>query len=638
MSTGRLSGYIYVQSHHLTCIHALSSPGDGTSLALLSPPMMVHLHTVSTPFFPFNHCGKNSDTHFRLYYIGVAPLCMRRGPLTAGALPLLVASSACVSWADVLVTYRDVTALLDGVYRPTTEELNKGLLRMETSWGASLFYYGIVKGICRHKYPPTRLVSTALERFKRFGHFYAIKRIMEEDVDATTYQGARTALVYASFTGMWEHAIRIYQNNPIMHQNIADVSSLVGVLSTCGCWEGAFTLINQRSPRSLHPSLIRPVVRSLGVSGEYKRMLALVAASLAQGHGMNIKLFSALVKSLQLSGQWKSALETAVDLGLMSPMREAQEKSLAMYTGLVDCLYASDPYYEFSVQDVVGDITYRMHPRLTHERQLQRTARSFRLISPNEIFRRHRSCLSALSSVITKQLSLTDVHTRPVAELAEEAFKQCGVQLVLDTNFVLHCATKNQSLSHFYPPMRRQYPRLEGKSPFRVVIPFTTVRETYQLIWGTSAHVKRSVRSLLWSRVTALFRDPLVKVLSFSSEYPCTAFSVITSMAYSRLNEPANENDPDRRILNTCVALQYAFRQRYAASLQGVEQLSDGAMLFSFLKYHVRRHHRDVRGVACEQLLLCTMDKRLSLAADELGIQTFPRFDCGLHGAATEEE
>ncbi|KEG15570.1 hypothetical protein DQ04_00031040 [Trypanosoma grayi] len=551
---------------------------------------------------------------------------MRRGTPATHALPLVVASSGCASWVDVLTTYQTTCGLLRGIYQPTTEELNRGLSRMETSWGVSLFYYDIVKGVCGYKQPDTRLVSTALERFKRCGNFYAIKQIMESDVDLSTREGARSALMYASFTGMWEHAFALYENNTRMQQNLADTRILVNILAIHGRWSDALRVLYRRSPPLLGPGFVKPIVRSLGLAGEYKRMMCLVAATLAQGHTMDDKLFSVLVRPLQKNGQWSAALDAAVELGLLSSSRETTLKNMAMYGGLVDCLYSADPYDNFTLRQIVDDITYRMHPRKMRLTSAKRMETRFRLLNSSEIFRKYRRYLNPLSLIYVKVLSLSNVHSRPVSEIADEAFDRDETLIVLDTNFLVQCTAKNLPLSHFYPPMRKQYPQLEGKSRLRVIIPFTTVREIHHLVWSPGTQLKRAVRVLLWSRVMSFLKQPSVTVLALSSEYPCTSFSVVSRLAYSRLNEPASENDPDIRILNTCVALQHAFRQRSAASLQGNSQMADGTVLFSFLKYHVRRHHRDVRGIACQQLLLCTLDKRLSAAADELGIQTFPQF------------
>ncbi|RNF20574.1 uncharacterized protein Tco025E_03749 [Trypanosoma conorhini] len=551
---------------------------------------------------------------------------MRRGSPAAVALPLLVASSGCASWAEVLSCYRKTCEVLRGVYQPTAEELRHGLAKMETSWSASLFYYEVIKGTCGHTQPPMSLVSTALERFKRCGNFYALKRIMEEDVDTTTNEGARSMLVYASFTGMWEHAMALYESNERMQHNLADTRTLLNILAPHGRWEQALQLLYRRSPVPLDSLFIKPVVRSLGSAGEYDKMLRLVAASLAQGHRMDDNLFSALVKPLQKRGHWRAVLEMAEDLGILSSSRESTLKSMAMYGGLCDCLYSANPYSTFTLREAVDDITRRMHPRKNFIEPSQRNEKPFRLLPSSELFRMHRRYLNPLSSIYVKLLSLNRVHFRPVSELTDDALKHGDTLLVLDTNFLLQCTAKNLPLSHFYPPMRKQYPQLEGKPLEHVILPFTTVREIYQLIWGPSTQLKRAVRSLLWSRVMTFLKQPSVTVLALASEFPCMSFSPISHLAYSRLNEPADENDPDLRILNTCLSLQYAFRLKKAASLQGASLISEGTMLFSFLKYHVRRHHREVRGIASESLTLCTLDKRLSAAAEELGVQTFPRF------------
>ncbi|ESS65732.1 hypothetical protein TCDM_05813 [Trypanosoma cruzi Dm28c] len=551
---------------------------------------------------------------------------MQRGSQGAVALPLLVASSGCASWADVLSSYRKTCELLRGVYQPTTEELYHGLSKMETSWSASLFYYGVIKGTCGYRQPPTRLVSAALERFKRSGNFYAIKRVMEEDVDTTTNEGARSMLVYASFTGMWENAMALYASSERMQNNLADTRILVNILAPNGRWDHALQLLYRRSPPPLSSMFVKPIVRSLGLAEEYDRMFRLVAASLAQGHKMDVSLFSALLRSLQREGRWRAALETAEELGIFSLSREIAPKHAAVYGGLCDCLYLANPYFNFTLREIVDDITSRMRPRNNFTDATKKNEKKFRLITTNEMFRSYKRYVSPLSSIYVKLFSLNKAHHRPVSELADEALKHGDTLLVLDTNFLLQCTAKDLPLSHFYPPIRRQYPHLEGKPLEHLVIPFTTVREIYQIIWSPSTQLKRAVRNLLWSRVATFLKQPSVTVLTFASEFPCISFSAISNLAYLRLNEPAEESDPDLRILNTCLALQHTLRLRKAASLQGVSLISEGTMLFSFLKYHVRRHHRDVRGIATETLLLCTLDKRLSAAADELGIQTFPQF------------
>lgn len=552
---------------------------------------------------------------------------MRRGSSAATALPLLVASSGSASWVDVLATYRRTCQLLRGVYQPTAEELHQGLSRMETSWGVSLFYYEVIKDTCGYKQPPARLVSTALERFKRCGHFYAIKRVMEEDVDVSTHEGRRSVLTYTLFTGMWEHGLALYESSDRMQNNLADTRVMVNLLSLHGRWKEALHLLRRQSPTSLNSRFIKPVVRSLGLAGEYRRMLRLVAVFLAQGHQMDGNLFSVLVRPLQRGGHWHAALNTAVELGLLSSSRESSLKHIGTYGGLSDCLYSVDPYANFTLREIVDDMTRRMNPRGISLGSSQKSRKAFRLLAPSEMFRMYQRYLSPLSTIYVNLLGVTNAHFRPVSELADEAFRQGETLLILDTNFLLQITAKNLPLSHFYAPIRNKYRCLEEKSLQRVILPFTTVREIQQLIWSPGTQLRRAVRTLLWSRVVSFLRHPSVTVLALSSEFPCMSFSVISRLAYLRLNEPASENDPDLRILNTCLCLQYTFRQRHAAALQGAAMMSEGTMLFSFLKYHMRRHLRDVRGVASEQLLLCTLDKRLSAAANELGIQTFPQFD-----------
>lgn len=225
---------------------------------------------------------------------------MQKGLLLRNALlPMLVASSGCASWVEVLSAYRTTCGLLCGVYHPTAEELRHGLARMETSWGVSLFYYGVIKDTCGYKQPPPCLVSTALDRFKRCGNFYGIRRIMEEDVDISTHSGRRSALVYSLFTGMWEYSLALYKSSDRMQKSISDTRILVNTLAVNGRWSEALRLLHPQSSTLLSCVFIKSIVRSLALAGEHEKMLRLVAASLAQGHRMDGKLFSVLIRPLQ---------------------------------------------------------------------------------------------------------------------------------------------------------------------------------------------------------------------------------------------------------------------------------------------------------------------------------------------------
>lgn len=97
-------------------------------------------------------------------------------------------------------------------------------------------------------------------------------------------------------------------------------------------------------------------------------------------------------------------------------------------------------------------------------------------------------------------------------------------------------------------------------------------------------------------------------------------------MAYSKLPAAlamSTSGDPDLRILNVCVGVQHAIRVKTVTSRHGCNY-AEGAHLFALLKYHVRRFRNEVKGNATPQLLLCTLDKKLSRAAELLGIASFP--------------
>lgn len=114
--------------------------------------------------------------------------------------------------------------------------------------------------------------------------------------------------------------------------------------------------------------------------------------------------------------------------------------------------------------------------------------------------------------------------------------------------------------------------------------------------------------------------------LSLLADCGNSGFNVIGQMAYSKLPAAlamSTSGDPDLRILNVCVGIQHAIRVKTVTTRHGCNY-AEGAHLFALLKYHVRRFRNEVKGNATSQLLLCTLDKKLSRAAELLGIASFP--------------
>lgn len=558
-------------------------------------------------------------------------------------LPFILAASKAQSWVEVLEIYAQCSTYLRGVYRPTTAELQFGLSQMKNSWSLSLFYYGIVKaGEYQNAAPPAILVNAALRGYKQTAHISAMRRIFEEDVNSETLDGAKTKMALASFAGMWEVALATLISHRKLYTSPIQRRSVLTTLAAASQWELALKVMDAPPRLDRSPVIVRPLVAFFGRTGKHDVALRFVASCLAGGYKLDLPLLASVISTLQMIGKWSVALEVAHELNVFSATRTAVQKSFGFYSRLVDCLYESDPYHDFSVQDVVTEMAGRMSPR---EDQLTRSTdgpRYFRLRTHAEIYYQFQTITTLLNQVLNRAFQVPRLYTRSLLHIINDAVgvssgssstdsrknTSPAVILIVDTNFILQLVSKNLPLSHFLPYIKKQHPSLESYSRYIVVVPFTVIEETYGRVWSSRGLHSQAVKLLLWSRVMTFLRDPCVYPLSLGSEFPSTSLGMISRMAYAKMTAHiagAFQHDPDLRVLNVCLSLQHMLRGITLNSRIGVPP-PEGIQLFAFLKYHVRRYCNTVKGLSSDQLLLCTLDRRLSGAATELGISVFPVF------------
>lgn len=577
-------------------------------------------------------------------------------PASKVALPFLVASSRAASWAEVLQAYQRCGTHLQGVYTPSTEELRHGLAQMPGSWATALFYYSVVKPDGALERPDHQLVSQALQQFKRAGNVSAMKRLLAEDVNVHTQHGAQAALVMAAYTGMWEESLSLVAKHPRLKGTLSNRRMLVSVLCSAGQVDRGLQLLREGNGVEASPSMIRPVVKRLSYEGQHAAALRLAADSFAAGYSLNVSLFAGLLRSLRETGQAAAALETALDLNLFSTPRGEAQRQIYLFNGLVDCLYDCDPYAgEYTVAEVVQETLSRMNPRDMVFRAANRR-KQFRLRTFADTQRRASRYALPLSSLYSKCISIPRWYSRQLSVLVDIAETNDATALVLDTNFLIQCVSKNLPLEHFFPSMERQLPHMAGRAGgVLVVVPFTTIQEANTLIWNQNNRLRHSVRVLLWSRVVSFVRQPSVYVLSLTTELPTMSMSILTSMAYTKANAAAGDGrpaqgpgggqghapapaaataadrpvgeyhrNPDARVLNVCLALQHHFRGKAVAASHG-SVVPEGTTLFAMLKYHVRRYLNTVKGSGSDRVVLCTMDRQLARAATEAGIDRYPQ-------------
>lgn len=539
--------------------------------------------------------------------------------------PLILASRNAQSWTEVLDVYHRCCGYLRGVYTPTTRELTHALRLMPTSWSVSLFYYSVVKDVCGIQQPNNAVASTALRQYKHCGNVNGLRRVFEEDINTQGLDGARSTILLASYLGMWERALQVLRSDPSLISSAPHRRQVIGALCQSGLWKQALELLHQPPYTPPSPQLIRPIVKQLSLHGEHHRALVLTAQTLAHGYTLDVSLFSALIGTLRDTGQWKAALETVQDSELLSMSKEDAKRHYRLFSSVVDCLYLADPYGNVRIEDIVKDVTARMQPRQAAYRP-KGGRRQFRLCTHNEVFEHYGSVALPLSHLFTRVIGISRWYTRSLSSVVEQAVESNNVIVVMDTNILIQCVAQNVPLVHFFPAMKRQYPCVERFNFATVVVPFTVIQEAYHLVWNPANRVRHSVKLLLWSRLVAFLKQPTVYPLALMVELLSSSLSVVSRMAYAKMDTTVAgkyEQDPDLRVLNVCLSLQHFLRQRALASYKG-PHTSEGIMLFAFLKYHVRRYNNAVKGSGSDQLLLCTLDKRLSRAASEVGVNSFP--------------
>lgn len=550
-----------------------------------------------------------------------------RRALAGAPPPFVLAASRAQSWVEVLRVYAACNELLRGVYQPTTAELHHGLARMPQTWSTALFYYGVIKAPGAPATPDKTLVAAALKHFRAHGGTGAFRRVIEEDVSGATVEGAKAKLALASSFGLWEAALEVLHRHPSLATSAPQRRLVLASLAGQRQWRLALAVLFMQPRVELSPLMVRPLVRCLGRLDDHRRALQLTAACLAAGHTMTPSLFTALLPTLQRTGQWVLALQTAQEMNLLSVTKAEARQQYMTYVELVNCLYGADFYGDFTLDELVQDTIWRTQIRAQQTTRPLARARQVRMRAPVEVFQQSQSMLMALSSIFNKAYNVPRWYSRSISAIVETAMAERSMLLVLDTNFLLNLVQKQLPLEHFHAFMTQLYPDLRQYAAATVVVPFTTVAETHAFIWGSREHLPLEVRRQLWQRVETVFEQPRFYVLSIACEYPCSALAIVPRLAYKTM--PGNvagayRSDPDLRILSVCAALQHYCRVQTVAANAVGPHVPEGVALFSLLKYHVRRYCNSVKGCCIDRLVLCTMDKRMARGAAQMGLRVFP--------------
>ncbi|CAD2215947.1 hypothetical protein AGDE_09715 [Angomonas deanei] len=367
-------------------------------------------------------------------------------------LPLLAAVESKESWQDVLSIYFKTCSHLKNVYTPTNKELLHGLSKMPSSWSTSLFYYEIIKKGCGIERPDRKIVLEVLHRYKVLHNFNGIQRILNEDVSSEGLEGAQSALLLASYTNMWEKSLEIVARHPSILASSTNRRSVINTLCNAGHWEKALRVLRANG-RDLPPGMIRPIVKRLSLEQNHQRALELVALSFAQGYTLSPNLLSGLLFTLRETNHWETALELAHAQGFFSLPRSAAKKSVSTLNQLIQCLYESDPYYQFTTEEIFNDIVSRSNPKDVVYRSSTKK-KQFRCLSPSEISGKYNGILSCIAHQYAKVASIPRWYSKGVSSIVSSQYADT-LYVIIDTNILIQCASKNLPLEHFYHHIKK---------------------------------------------------------------------------------------------------------------------------------------------------------------------------------------
>lgn len=538
--------------------------------------------------------------------------------------PFLVASRRAKNWIEVLRCYEKTILSVQDFYTPTVSELTHGVKQMTTSWAVSLFFYNIVKKNTKGPLPSGVCVA-ALQQYKFVGNFNGMKRIFEEEMEAYSNGTEYSTLVLASCTGMWEKAIEMYSRNPKLGGNPAATKNVIKSLCTANKWEQCLYVLALKTCPII-PAVAKPVIKNLSVNNQHTKALHLAAIIMASGYNMDTELFGSLIPTAKMTGKWCEVLRSAQKMNILSIKSSKKTFQLVLCSHLLDCLYHSNVYHSHSIEDVVSDVTSRLHPRpLSSSRH---SNQHFRLLTNQEVLVRHLSTVQTLNTTYKQAIQVPRWHKKSLHSIVDIIYERKSVGIVLDTNFLMQCISKNIPFDHFVSTIVEQHPKLKEWGLTTIILPFTTIQEVHHLVWHPSSRLRHTMKLLLWSRFLTFVEHQNVHCLSLITEYPCSSLSILSQMSYSKSAIGSHTHffsNPDSRILNVCLYLHHCIRGKELA-LRGSPS-AEGILLFSFLKYHVRRYNNTIKGAASNRLLLCTLDKSLSRAASNAGVLCFPVFN-----------
>lgn len=566
------------------------------------------------------------------------------------------------SWEEAVTIFDKCCAAVTPVAKPRVDEVVSLLSAPSVAasvWAQTLVYFQTLKGTCGMNPPPQRVVAHMINIFRRKNRMHYALHISKHDLQSVwsgrvdlTIDASKAVLDLFVAESSWREAAALVAQRPILQSSPGAMAALIRVVARSHSIAKAIEVFNElrvlrrtnlEDPavvpndrtRWANPLLVTfaanalvQVVAQLPGAGHMALVQQLIAEQLATGAPMMLDAYLPLGRMMNSVGRWAEVLSTLAhrfnvfDVGL-------NRQPLSVLTLMRTCMMHIDPYHAVSNAEALRILAMRADP--THQ-FIGSLNPKLSLTFSRTIHQQFASYIIPLSLALNNAtLPEVRMHSRDVSQFCAAAVRDNDAIVVLDTNVVLHLALRNMTVRTLLESVRQTHPHMRDYKLATVIVPFTVVSELSSFI-KTRGMKSMRVRRQTWDRVVRILQETVV--LSFSAEFPCVVFQLISNIAMDNIvtkhrSTFTKRRNPDKSIMNVLLCLQAELRHAEINSQAAVNRNSRSTLTSSFLRFHVRRLLGQTDKPGSDRLVLLTFDRDFSLTARWLGVHTFPRFKNG---------
>lgn len=532
------------------------------------------------------------------------------------------------------------------------------LQAMPNTWVMALLHNKIIKGCFKLTKLSQASAVLLMREFRQSNLAWAALSVLENDLksvvsDTRATMSNSTAkevlATYATCARDWASALALVTRQPNLQNSPSAVGLLMGAVGryhslqkalevNVALREARVQMIQMRAAPDwdLTSCILAANVRLLRLSATLpgsaalSNAQALVADCLATGEPLTVELFSPVAEMLIRRSHWQTALETLVDR--FNVLDDGLHRHKVGVTQVVlNALQCIDPYYDIAREEFMESMSQLAFAR--HRDKVQGAGSKGHLMFPSAVHQKYMHYTVPVSKALAiGHPTVRFVHLR-FDSLVNKLLSANKVIVVVDTNVLIHCATRNITLRHFLSGVRHTHPHLRDvpDDDFAFVVPNIVFREIRRNIFDRYA--RKVLKDIVWKRLVAILEG--ADVLAYASEFPSLAFSLLSKVVMqevkvSRMShraQPHGKKNPDEIIMNLTLWIQFLSRWHVAhRRCQQHNKVSVGAHFAGFTRFHARRFLGVTATPGSDSVLLMTFDRDFSYRADALGVDTFPLY------------